>query len=369
VRRSLSETRTSLGSDPGEPAFLRVVIARELGEKPSAADLKGARAVPSDLRPAAELATTDRPDRAQIERLAPRADGKDSNGERFSARLAAAQARERAGLPRAEARQGLVRPGYLARMALFVAGLLGASALSLMLWVWYGIGRGNGTFRPQGLPSLPMTPAEADRFALRAAGMFASFLAGSALIGLALGSLKSAGGRVLDPASLVAQIGLLGGIALYALRLPTDPKAPHLSRLGLELNGADLGRRVAWGVAAAFANVPILLIVTLVSSLILKYAPSPSHPSTDALTHNPALGTVVMTFFLASICAPIWEETMFRGLLFQGLVGARFRPVAGALLSSFLFAAIHPQGWAAWPGLMTVALMSCALLTQTRSLV
>lgn len=349
LERSLGDTRATLGKEPGEAAFLRLVIDRELGRKLAPADVKAARSAPAELSPAVALATTESAAKASA-----------GASERFSVRLAAAQARERAGVSRAEARKGLVRPGFIARLGLFLVGLLGASALAVGLWIWYAMNRASGAFRPQGLPSLPMTPAEGDRFALRAALMFAAFLVGSAVIGLL---------RLPELSALVLQMALLGGIALYALRLPADPKVPHLSRQGLELNMNRFGERATWGVAAAIANIPILLVVTALSNLLLKNAPPPSHPSTDALLHDPGFGTILITFFLASICAPIWEETMFRGLLFQGLAGARLAPVLSALLSSFLFAAIHPQGLAAWPALAGVALMSCALLAQTRSLV
>lgn len=66
--------------------------------------------------------------------------------------------------------------------------------------------------------------------------------------------------------------------------------------------------------------------------------------------------------FAASVVAPIVEETMFRGVLYGHLRAAssRFRPVLSVALSavvvSFLFAVIHPQGFLAVPLLMSLAL-------------
>ena len=45
------------------------------------------------------------------------------------------------------------------------------------------------------------------------------------------------------------------------------------------------------------------------------------------------------------------------------------KPLYGALLSSFIFASIHPQGLLGIPVLMVVALMLCAVSYQTKSLV
>jgi membrane protease YdiL (CAAX protease family) len=68
-----------------------------------------------------------------------------------------------------------------------------------------------------------------------------------------------------------------------------------------------------------------------------------------------------LIFFLASFVAPLVEETMFRGVLYRHLRGVTRQ--AGTILSmiisgsiaSFIFAAIHPQGWIAIPVLMSLA--------------
>jgi membrane protease YdiL (CAAX protease family) len=66
--------------------------------------------------------------------------------------------------------------------------------------------------------------------------------------------------------------------------------------------------------------------------------------------------------FVASVVAPIVEETMFRGVLYRHLRSASsaLRPALSVFLSaivvSFLFAVIHPQGFLAVPMLMALAL-------------
>jgi membrane protease YdiL (CAAX protease family) len=62
------------------------------------------------------------------------------------------------------------------------------------------------------------------------------------------------------------------------------------------------------------------------------------------------------------VVAPVVEETMFRGVLYRHLRGAssRLRPalsvIVSALVVSFLFAVIHPQGFLGVPPLMALAL-------------
>ena len=75
--------------------------------------------------------------------------------------------------------------------------------------------------------------------------------------------------------------------------------------------------------------------------------------------------------FVACVVAPIVEETMFRGVLHRHLreASCRLRPALSvafsALVVSFLFAVIHPQGFLAVPVLMSLAL-AFALVREWR---
>jgi membrane protease YdiL (CAAX protease family) len=59
---------------------------------------------------------------------------------------------------------------------------------------------------------------------------------------------------------------------------------------------------------------------------------------------------------------------MFRGLLFPGL-SARLRWFLGLVLSAFIFAVIHPQGWAGVPPIMTLAATFSVLRLCRQSLI
>ena len=88
---------------------------------------------------------------------------------------------------------------------------------------------------------------------------------------------------------------------------------------------------------------------------------SPDHPITLPLARG-SWAIRLQIFFLASIVAPIVEETMFRGVLYRHLREVTgWAPVVvsilfAALVSSFIFAVIHPQGLLAVPVLMALAL-------------
>jgi membrane protease YdiL (CAAX protease family) len=91
---------------------------------------------------------------------------------------------------------------------------------------------------------------------------------------------------------------------------------------------------------------------------------SPSHPIVLELARG-SWAARLQLFFLASVVAPIVEETMFRGVLYRHLREAthrlgRFLSVSfSALLSSVIFAIIHPQGLAFSVVLMALAMGFC----------
>ncbi len=70
----------------------------------------------------------------------------------------------------------------------------------------------------------------------------------------------------------------------------------------------------------------------------------------------------IMVLLLGAVAAPIVEETMFRGVLYRHLRGATIGVglagsiILGAVINSFVFAIIHPQGWVAVPALMSLAI-------------
>ena len=121
-----------------------------------------------------------------------------------------------------------------------------------------------------------------------------------------------------------------------------------------------------WAMALPLMGVGLLL--TIILSLIVKEvtgsAPEPSHPiQQEAMSAGG--WQILMLFLIASVAAPIVEETMFRGVLYTHLRGVtrRYKPWLSILLaiivSSTIFAAIHPQGLVFMPPLMGLAAGFC----------
>lgn len=134
------------------------------------------------------------------------------------------------------------------------------------------------------------------------------------------------------------------------------------------------GLELLLGPACYALALPMLIFGALLFLLLTKvrdllgwgpdeFGPSnaPGHPIVFWVGHA-GWWVWLEVLFVASVVAPIVEETMFRGVLYRHLrsASARWRPALSvafsAVVASFLFAVIHPQGFLAVPLLMSLAL-------------
>ena len=129
-----------------------------------------------------------------------------------------------------------------------------------------------------------------------------------------------------------------------------------------------------WGVVCYISTLPLVAIGLIFVVVMLQlqgvvgepggdkfgHVATPSHPIVQWISESGWWGRIVI-FSIACIAAPVVEETMFRGVLYRHLRNstAAWRVsssiVFSVLVNSFLFAAIHPQGYLAIPVLMSLA--------------
>lgn len=113
-------------------------------------------------------------------------------------------------------------------------------------------------------------------------------------------------------------------------------------------------------------GVGLTVILLMIQEYLLPDAPPPSHPIQDMAMSNDLL-IIVRMYILASVAAPIVEETFFRGVLYR-----HFREfsrkwslplsvIASALASSLIFAGLHPQGLAMVPALASLGVAFCLI--------
>jgi membrane protease YdiL (CAAX protease family) len=92
-------------------------------------------------------------------------------------------------------------------------------------------------------------------------------------------------------------------------------------------------------------QIPITMIVLLVVqgvafAVVAGTSPSSRTTGLDSLLADADPATTVLGFFGIAILTPLWEETVFRGMIF-GTVYARWGTVAAVLVSAAIFAVVH----------------------------
>jgi membrane protease YdiL (CAAX protease family) len=276
---------------------------------------------------------------------------------RYSYSLAKVHAFDKAGDP--GPRKALSPAWKMVGMGLIAVGGFVGLGLGFLLWIGYFVLKADGRLPMPQHPAEPLSLGEADRFAYRAVLFIALFL----LIGLGIQALP----KTSVAFEMFAMYGamLVGVVLLHktpalGLRIP-------LSRIGVSTK--DLAKNVGWGVVGYLMALPGLAVALIVGIQLMKVFGKSTHPATELATSNPTVATALALYFSASMVAPFWEEIMFRGTLLPALSRVLGKPVWGILLSSFMFAAIHPQGVPLWLALGFIGAMNGMLAYQTRSLV
>lgn len=334
------ESAVARRTDPLD-ATVWAAVRTELREPVSKEDLAPAERS-RDYAAFAKVYSDAKLTRGEVRDLVPRLGTYDGLAE-----LAANHARKRAGLP--VVAKGLDRSKTIGIGLLFV-GMLFASGFAWLALIGFGLAE---SLRSQGPAITVRSGAEADQLALRAAMLMVGFLLLGAVVGLA--GIGGALGQALTFLPMLAVVPLVLS------------KSPSMAQVGLSTK--TLGRDILLGLWGFLLELPVTLIVSFVCMILMRNFPAPEHPATTALENGADTATILVTLVSGAIIAPLWEETMFRGLLFPALRTVLSGPILAALVSSFLFASIHPQGPVLWGALGSVALFSCILAQNTRSLV
>ncbi|HET6246315.1 MAG TPA: type II CAAX endopeptidase family protein [Tepidisphaeraceae bacterium] len=229
-----------------------------------------------------------------------------------------------------------------------IIGFLGigflAGAVGLALCIYFIVKIGGGTL----VRNYRASPGGGGVF-LEA---FAIYIGGITAANYAAGMLP----HVLQK-SISAHIALMIGPTILAIAWPLIRGANSTAwRFGIGWNtGQGALREMAIGLVGYLAGLPVLFVGFLITAVLIKLSGAhPTHPIDHMLGVSPAMTFIV--FMLASVYAPITEETMFRGAFFHAL-RARHRWLLSAVVSSFIFAAVHPQGWTVIPVLMSIAIV------------
>lgn len=227
----------------------------------------------------------------------------------------------------------------------FLVTVLAALAAGLVLFVIAIVQRRKGRLRSK----LVMPAAPGDSL-LEA---FALFLAGL----IALPVLA----RFLSPGLETAAAFSTLPIVLLALFWPgiRGSKGKDVRKAIGWHRGEGVLREMGAGIVGYVAGLPLLGLALIPVLLMSRAAGSvPSHPIVNEINDDPVSLAIIMA--LACLWAPVVEETFFRGALF-GFLRRRWHWSAAGIVSGFIFAVMHPQGWIAVPLLGTIGFTLSAI--------
>jgi len=335
-------------------ALLRTVASYERSKTVDDGDIKRLRASKNDLHKVFADVYTVRYTKDQIKRI----DGKIGK-DLFAGVLAGIHLHERAGdanyradhLPKSEA-----GPNSL---WLQIAVIGTGTAIGLVLLAIYIGLRFAGLLKPLGHPLQNIGLFDSDRLAMRAAQIMAAM----AVVGLVASSLNVLGSdwsTVVEP--------LLGILVVLALFL-TPIWGRRFNYRDIGLSGRHLFKNIGWGVAGYFANIPVLIFVSLISQGLFSSMPNVNHPIVNEIRNASGIAVWLGVYLSASLQAPVIEEILFRGTLLPAMSRVFQSPFYGIVLSSLIFAIGHATGLPSWLPLATIGAMAAALTYQTRSLV
>lgn len=113
--------------------------------------------------------------------------------------------------------------------------------------------------------------------------------------------------------------------------------------------------------------LPALAISLLISSLLFRADEGGMNPAVLEFAEATRLSTRLLLFGAAVILAPVIEEIVFRGILLRGLQ-SRYGFLSSAVITSAIFAILHPQLPMGFLSIFTLGLVFSTLVGITGSL-
>ncbi|MCC6932401.1 MAG: CPBP family intramembrane metalloprotease [Deltaproteobacteria bacterium] len=151
---------------------------------------------------------------------------------------------------------------------------------------------------------------------------------------------------------------------LILLAWPSSAAVPignTLSALGITIPPKNIGLSLRFALSAYCAFLPFLFLLLTIYSVFLERVgvdmTEASHPLVNVLLAPGGQSLFFYSLFLAVVVAPLVEEIMFRGFLYNWLRGF-CNAFFSIIISSLVFAILHPQGLL---GILPLFLIACLL--------
>jgi uncharacterized protein len=130
--------------------------------------------------------------------------------------------------------------------------------------------------------------------------------------------------------------GFLMIVGIGILQISLKPYIPNVVRW-LQLRWK--GTWISWGLGGYFVALPLVLIISALNQKLLKDQGG-SNPILEIILNGHDTFTIGLLWFLVAVCAPLFEETLFRGFFLTSLT-RYMKPWQAIALSGFVFALAH----------------------------
>jgi len=348
------ELATIEKTDPARFALFRAVASYERTQTVDPRDIQALKQSKNPAHQAIADVYTVRYSKKQLARADARI-----NKDLFVGVLAGIHLHERSGDARYRSSKLPKDEGRSLSLWIQIGSLAVGTAIGLVLLAAYVGLRSAGFLKPLGHPLQNIGLFDADRLAMRSAQIMAV---------TALAAMLSSTVRSVDSDWLAVAEALISAAAVLALTM-TPVWGRRFRCRDVGLTSSCLLKNIGWGLAGFFANIPILIFVSIVSQGLFSSMPNVNHPIVTEIRNASGLAVWLAVFLAASFQAPIIEEVLFRGTLLPAMTRVFQSPVCGIVLSSLIFAVGHSTGLPSWLPLASIGAMAAALTYQTRSLV
>jgi uncharacterized protein len=130
--------------------------------------------------------------------------------------------------------------------------------------------------------------------------------------------------------------GCLMIVGISILQLSLNRYVPNVLRW---LSVRWAGNWISWGLGGYFVALPMVLVVSLLNQQLLREQGG-GNPILDIILKSNDGLTIGLLWFLVAVCAPVFEETLFRGFFLTSLT--RYIPTWQAIgFSGIVFAIAH----------------------------
>ena len=127
-----------------------------------------------------------------------------------------------------------------------------------------------------------------------------------------------------------------------------------------------LGRAMALPYLSFAFWLPVSFVLTILTLLLVGQPPIDTNPIISLIIESSSSFEMLLIVLAATVLAPVFEEALFRGYLYR-VLRARSGPVAGAVITSIIFAAVHPSIITFLP-LFGLSCLLCLLYEKTGSI-